>query len=183
MAILSFGRFIFGIGGYWMGLVALAKPLSATHIRGLLLALVMPSIAVDVLGRLLHGRGLAGAYFAIVTLCAAIIVETLAQQWSFIGGFNGLPGTPPSYHGDRCRCLMSADRDLPPYACASLAVFLVLSYIIWSPVDGAGRSAIMTSARRSSMILSATRSEVVVSAWHPTSQKRCSKQFGFAAHH
>ena len=63
---------------------------------GLLLALVLSSVAAYVLGRpLFHGRGLAGAYFAIVTLCAAVIVETLAQQWSFIGGFNGLLGIPP----------------------------------------------------------------------------------------
>ena len=59
--------------------------------------LVLPSVVAYMLGRLLfHGRGLAGAYFAIVTLCAAVIVETLAQQWSFIGGFNGLLGIPPS---------------------------------------------------------------------------------------
>jgi branched-chain amino acid transport system permease protein/urea transport system permease protein len=41
------------------------------------------------------GKGLSGAYFAIVTLCAAVVVEALAQQWSFIGGFNGLLGIPP----------------------------------------------------------------------------------------
>ena len=138
--ILSFGQAIFfGIGGYCMGLVTLGQlPLAGdSTFAGLLLALIVPSIAAYVLGRLLfHGRGLAGAYLAIVTLCAAVIVETLAQQWSFIGGFNGLLGIPPFLVPWRTE----ADAYLTPteiyflMLAASLLVFLVLSYIIWSPI-------------------------------------------------
>jgi urea transport system permease protein len=119
---------------------------------GLLLALAMPSIAAYVLGRLLfHGRGLAGAYFAIVTLCAAVIVETLAQQWSFIGGFNGLLGIPSFLVPWRT----DADAYLTPteiyvlMLAASLLVFLVLSYIIWSPV-GTVLAAIRDNDQRTS---------------------------------
>lgn len=138
--ILSFGQAIFfGIGGYCMGLVTLGQlpVLGDSTLVGLVLALLLPSVVAYVLGRLLfHGRGLAGAYFAIVTLCAAVIVELIAQQWAFIGGYNGLLGIPPflapwrtgadAYLTAReIYCLMLA---------ASLLVFLVLSYIIRSPV-------------------------------------------------
>ena len=138
--IRSFGQAIFfGVGGYCMGLVTLGQLplLGDSTFVGLLLALVMPSIAAYVLGRLLfHGRGLAGAYFAIVTLCAAVIVETLAEQWPFIGGFNGLLGIPPflvPWRTDADAYLTRTEIYFLMLA-ASLLVFLVLSYIIWSPV-------------------------------------------------
>ena len=138
--ILSFGQAIFfGIGAYCMGLVTLGRlpVLGDSTLVGLLLAMVMPAIAAYILGRpLFHGRGLAGAYFAIVTLCAAVIVEILAQQWSFIGGFNGLLGIPPFLASWRTE----PDAYLTPteiyvlMLAASLLVFLVLSHVIRSPV-------------------------------------------------
>src|SRR6201987_4400786 len=104
--ILSFGQAIFfGIGGYSMGLVALDRlpVLGDSTITGLSLALVLPAVAAYILGRLLFlGRGLSGAYFAIVTLCAAAVAQTLAEQWNYLGGFNGLLGIPPftaPWHG------------------------------------------------------------------------------------
>jgi branched-chain amino acid transport system permease protein/urea transport system permease protein len=44
---------------------------------------------------LFGGRGLSGAHLAIVTLCAAVVIEIAARRWDFIGGFNGLLGVPP----------------------------------------------------------------------------------------
>jgi urea transport system permease protein len=97
--LLSFGQAIFfGIGGYSVGLVTLGHLplLGSSTTCGFLLALLLPGCVSYALGRILFlGKGLSGAYFAIVTLCAAVVVETLAQQWSFIGGFNGLLGIPP----------------------------------------------------------------------------------------
>src|SRR5262249_49213558 len=59
-------------------------------------AVVLAAGAALVMGLLLfRGQGLAGAYFAIVTLSAAVIAELLAGHWSFIGGFNGLLNVPP----------------------------------------------------------------------------------------
>jgi urea transport system permease protein len=138
--ILSFGQAIFfGIGGYCMGLVTLGQLpfLGDSTMVGLLLALVLSSLAAFALGRpLFHGRGLAGAYFAIVTLCAAVIVETLAQQWSFIGGFNGLLGIPPFAAAWRkgADAYLSATELYFLMLAAALIVFLILSYIVQSPI-------------------------------------------------
>ena len=138
--ILSFGQAIFfGIGGYSMGLVALDRLpiLGDSTITGLSLALVLPAVAAYILGRLLFlGRGLSGAYFAIVTLCAAVVVQTLAEQWNYLGGFNGLLGIPPftsPWHD-------SADTYMTPretyYFMLAIAafVFVGLLLIVRSPV-------------------------------------------------
>ena len=97
--ILCFGHALFfGIGAYAMALVTLGRlpGLGDSQWAGLLLAVAVAAAAANLLGRLLfHGRGLSGAFFAIVTLCTAFIVEIAAQHWRFVGGFNGLIGVPP----------------------------------------------------------------------------------------
>jgi urea transport system permease protein len=138
--ILSFGQAIFfGIGGYSMGLVALDRLpiLGDSTITGLSLALVLPAVAAYILGRLLFlGRGLSGAYFAIVTLCAAVVAQTLAEQWNYLGGFNGLLGIPPFAAPWRG----SADTYMTPretyYLMLAIAafVFVGLLSIVRSPV-------------------------------------------------
>lgn len=155
--ILSFGQAIFfGIGAYCMGLVALDQlPMlgDGTPV-GLLLAVVLPSMVAYILGRpLFHGRGLAGAYFAIVTLCAAVIVETLAQQWSFIGGFNGLMGIPPflaPWRTGSDAYLTARETYLLTVALA-LMVFLVLLSIVRSPL-GTILAAIRDDDRRTAFL-------------------------------
>ena len=97
--ILCFGHALFfGIGAYAMALVTLGRlpALGDSQGVGLLLAILVAAGVANLLGRLLfHGRGLSGAFFAIVTLCTAFIVEIAAQHWRFVGGFNGLIGVPP----------------------------------------------------------------------------------------
>ena len=97
--ILCFGQAIFfGIGAYLMALVTLGRfPLIVeSQWAGLLFAVIGPGIVAAVLGLFLFGgRGLSGAHFAIVTLCASVIAEVGARRWDFIGGFNGLLGVPP----------------------------------------------------------------------------------------
>ena len=97
--ILCFGHALFfGIGAYAMALVTLGRlpALGDSQGVGVLLAIVVAAGAANLLGRLLfHGKGLSGAFFAIVTLCTAFIVEIAAQHWRFVGGFNGLIGVPP----------------------------------------------------------------------------------------
>ncbi|MBF0277156.1 MAG: branched-chain amino acid ABC transporter permease [SAR324 cluster bacterium] len=97
--ILCFGQAIFfGLGAYLMALTTLEKFswFGGSQAIGLILAVLGPGLAAHVVGQLLfRGRGLSGAYFAIVTLATAVIVEIIAQHWSYIGGFNGLLGVPP----------------------------------------------------------------------------------------
>src|SRR5262245_10194796 len=138
--ILSFGQAIFfGIGGYSMGLVVLDRlpVLGGSTLTGLSLALFLSAFVGYILGRLLFlGRGLSGAYFAIVTLCAAVVAQTLAEQWNYLGGFNGLLGIPPFtalWHD-------SADGYMTPretyyFMLATAAfVFVGLLWIVRSPV-------------------------------------------------
>lgn len=98
VGVLSFGQAIFfGLGAYSMALVSLEKVpgLGSSTLAGLLLALASSAVVAAVLGGMLfYGKGLAGAFFGIVTLCAAVIVESGARQWDYIGGYNGLFGIP-----------------------------------------------------------------------------------------
>lgn len=138
--IMSFGQAIFfGLGGYCMGLVTLGRlpMLGDSTLMGLLLGLLLTFVVSFILGRLLfHGRGLAGAYFAIVTLCAAVVVEALAQQWSFIGGFDGLLGIPPwvAFWHDNADPYLSTTEIYFLMLGVTFLVFLGLSYLIRSPI-------------------------------------------------
>jgi urea transport system permease protein len=97
--ILCFGQSIFfGVGAYAMALVTLGKfpVVGDSQWTGMLLGAAAASAAAALLGLFLFGgRGLSGAHFAIVTLCASVIAEVAARRWDFIGGFNGLLGVPP----------------------------------------------------------------------------------------
>jgi branched-chain amino acid transport system permease protein/urea transport system permease protein len=99
VGVLSFGQaMFFGVGGYAMSLVSLhmLPGIPASTVFGLILGVAMAAVFAALLGSMLfYGRGLAGAYFGIVTLCAAVVVEVAAGRWDFIGGTNGLFGIPP----------------------------------------------------------------------------------------
>lgn len=135
--LLCFGQAVyFGIGAYAMGLATLGRlPLLedvTSSAFGLLLALLLPAVAANVIGRcLFYGRGLTGAYFGIVTLAIAIIAERVASNWGYLGGFNGLIGIPPLEIGP-----LALFDPLPLYY-ASLAiaflVFVLLEALVRSP--------------------------------------------------
>jgi urea transport system permease protein len=138
VGLLCFGQAVwFGIGAYAMGLTTLGQLpyLEATTSSwlGLLLAVALPAMAANVIGRFLfYGRGLQGAYFAIVTLAIAIIAERIANQSSYLGGFNGLIGIPPFDLGGG---LLLLD-PLPTYYAAlavAFLVFVLLEALIRSP--------------------------------------------------
>ncbi|VTU22205.1 leucine/isoleucine/valine transporter permease subunit [Variovorax sp. SRS16] len=99
VGVLSFGQAIFfGLGAYAMGLTSLGMlpGIAPSTFNGLMLAFAVSGLAAAVLGSMLfYGRGLAGAYFGVVTLCAAVIVETATGRWDFVGGNNGLFGIAP----------------------------------------------------------------------------------------
>jgi len=97
--ILCFGQaMFFGIGGYVMA--ALTKGmgpgwLSSTY-AALTFAIAAPAAFAALLGFFLfRGRGLAGAYLAIVTLAIALVLERLMSNWYGMGVYNGLLDIPP----------------------------------------------------------------------------------------
>jgi urea transport system permease protein len=150
--ILSFGQAIFfGIGGYSMGLISLDRlPLLGNNaLIGLLLGLVLSAVAAYVLGRLLFlGRGVSGAYFAIVSLCAAVVAQTLAEQWSYLGGFNGLLGIPPftvPWNGGEI--FMTARETYYLMLAIAALIFAALLWIVRSPI-GTVLAAIRENDRR-----------------------------------
>lgn len=99
--LLSLGQAVFfGIGAYAMSLVTLgmvpgAEGLVSTWV-GLIAATVCPAAFAYLLGRFLFSAdGLHGAFFGIVTLAVAFVVERLVINWDYTGGLNGLMNVPP----------------------------------------------------------------------------------------
>src|SRR5207244_1169927 len=77
-----------------------------------------------------RGRGLSGAYFAIVTLAAAVIAERAASHSRFIGGFNGLLDVPPlRYGGNASRVELLAP--MPVYYVMLGAAGLADGLLLW----------------------------------------------------
>ncbi|MDH3232990.1 MAG: branched-chain amino acid ABC transporter permease [Alphaproteobacteria bacterium] len=99
--LLCLGQAVFfGIGGYAMSIVTLGKipgaPTLLSSWLGLILAVAIPALFANLLGRFLfYGQGLRGAFFGIVTLAVAVIAERLATNWPYLGGLNGLMNVPP----------------------------------------------------------------------------------------
>lgn len=99
--LLSLGHAVyFGVGAYAMSIVTLGMtpglPWLVSTWAGLAAAVAAAGAAAFLLGLLFFaGAGLRGAFFGIVTLAVAFIVERLAIQSDWLGGMNGLMGVPP----------------------------------------------------------------------------------------
>lgn len=98
--ILCFGHAIFfGVGAYVMALITKGLMpgftgfLASTWI-GLLLAVLGVALFAFVLGYFLFYGRLSGPYLGIVTLAISVILERVAVNWYYIGGFNGLTEVP-----------------------------------------------------------------------------------------
>lgn len=96
--ILCFGQAIFfGLGGYVMAVLTMGLlGVAASSYVGLLCATAVATLSGALLGfALFWGRGLGGAYLAIVTLAIAYILEQGVKSWYLLGADNGLSGVPP----------------------------------------------------------------------------------------
>ncbi|GLQ06637.1 branched-chain amino acid ABC transporter permease [Sneathiella chinensis] len=97
--ILCLGQAIFfGTGGYLMAIVTkgMIFPDLTNSYLGLLVAITGPALLALALGWFLFaGRGIGGAYLAIVTLAIAVVLERLMSNWYALGGYNGLLDIPP----------------------------------------------------------------------------------------
>src|SRR5438552_4643706 len=101
--LLCFGQAIFfGVGAYVMALITkgMVSGVGDSTVIGLLAATLLAALVALAAGLLVfRGRGLSGAYFAIVTLAAAVIAERAASHSRFIGGFDGLLDVPALRYG------------------------------------------------------------------------------------
>lgn len=81
------GAYIYALGsGYW----------EFNGWSALLLGMIAGACGAAVLGAaLFFGRILKGAFFGIVTLCAAVIAELIAINTDYIGGYNGILDVAP----------------------------------------------------------------------------------------
>lgn len=97
--LLCFGQALFfGVGAYLAALAGkgMLPGVPASPWLGLALATCGGALAAALLGlSLFIGRVVKGAFFGIVTLCAAVIAERIAINWDAIGGYNGLLDVPP----------------------------------------------------------------------------------------
>ena len=144
--LLCFGQAIFfGVGAYAMavtttGLVPVAGGGAAI---GLAAAVLLPALSALIGGSLMFsGRGLSGAYFAIVTLAAAVIAERAASHWDVLGGFNGLRNVPPLRYRWGGRPVDVVDA-VPVYyvmLAAAVLVYMLLLALERSPVGTALRA-------------------------------------------
>ena len=133
--LLCFGQAIFfGIGAYTMAVLTKGMVTGVPFGTGvgLLAAVLLPGLAGLLAGLLMfRGRGLSGAYFAIVTLAAAVIAERAASHSSFLGGFNGLMNVPPliyTLHGKPVEVLGA----VPVYYVLLGAAALVFGLLLWT---------------------------------------------------
>ena len=97
--ILCFGQaMFFGIGGYIMAVFTkgMIYPDLTSSYLGLLAAMAGAALFALALGYFLFaGRGISGAYLAIITLAIALVLERLMNNWYALGGYNGLLNVPP----------------------------------------------------------------------------------------
>src|SRR2546427_6968476 len=115
--LLCFGQAIFfGVGAYVMALITkgMVSGVGDSTVIGLLAATLLAALVALAAGLLVfRGRGLSGAYFAIVTLAAAVIAERAASHSRFIGRVPRPPSRAPRRSGGgRRRAALSPPR--PP---------------------------------------------------------------------
>lgn len=137
--LLCFGQALFfGLGAYVMALTGkgMVPGVPASAWLGLLLAILAGGAVAFIAGAaLFFGRPLRGPYFGIVTLAGAVIVERIAINWRYIGGFNGLLDIEPlsfSLFGPRLDSGEPIIGYLTTLVLAGL-VFLLLNSVIRSP--------------------------------------------------
>jgi len=100
VGILCFGQAIFfGLGGYIMALVTKGMVPGmtgwlASSCSGLILAIFVTVFFALALGYFLFYGRLSGPYLGIVTLAISVLMERIAVNWYYIGGYNGLTSVP-----------------------------------------------------------------------------------------
>lgn len=100
--ILCFGQTaFFGLGGYGYAIAAINFGDTTGAVP---IALMVPTFAAAALGYLMFYGRISDVYMGVITLTVTLILfkfanSTAGDQWTIgnapLGGFNGIPGTPP----------------------------------------------------------------------------------------
>lgn len=134
--ILSFGQAaFFGLGGYTYAVVAINTN-DTTLAAGV--AVIVPALAAMLVGYFIFWGRISDVYLGVITLTLSLILyhffnQTAGEVWTIgtaaLGGFNGIPGTPPlTMPGDPDATL---DTDvLYQVAVAALALCYVLCRVL-----------------------------------------------------
>ena len=97
--ILSLGQAaFFGIGAYAMATLTkgMISPDITASILGVIFAILLSVLAAFLLGIFLFaGKGVQGAYLAIMTIAVTLILERIMSNCYALGGYNGLLDIPP----------------------------------------------------------------------------------------
>ena len=147
VGLLSLGHAVyFGLGAYAMSVVTLGMTPGLSGLRsswvGLAAAMAAGGGAAWALGQFFFAaRGLKGAFFAVVTLALAVVFERIADDWSWLGGLNGLMNVPPLTLGLNGQGPTIEDPAI---------LYLVMLAALTAVVVGMLASPIPTSASRSS---------------------------------
>jgi urea ABC transporter permease protein UrtC len=135
--ILCFGHAVyFGLGAYIYtlivkGMIPGFTGIFGTSMVGLMAAISCVALFAAVIGYFLFYGRLSGPYLGIVTLAMAVIVERIAVDWYYIGGYNGLFSIPP--------LSIAGYEFIDPLAlfyvvlAAVIAVYLLLTHVVKSP--------------------------------------------------
>lgn len=90
--ISNFGHaMFFGLGAYSFGLILTHVSIPGATYIAYLTAIIVPMITGMFLSFFLFYGKVAGAFFAVITMCLGTAFESIAMAWtSFTGGMNGL---------------------------------------------------------------------------------------------
>jgi branched-chain amino acid transport system permease protein len=134
--ILCFGQAaFFGLGGYAYAVAAINLMDSTPAVP---VALLVPTVAAAILGYFMFFGRISDVYMGVITLTVSLILfkfinATAGEQWTIgtapLGGFNGIPATPPlNMPGDPGRMLMP--EEIFAVAVACLAGCYVLARLV-----------------------------------------------------
>lgn len=166
--ILCFGHAVyFGMGAYIYtlivkGMIPGFTGILGTSIAGLAAAIAGVALFAVVVGYFLFYGRLSGPYLGIVTLAIAVIVERVAVDWYYIGGYNGLFSIPAL---SLCGYEFISPISLFYFVLAACTmVYLLLTHIVQSPFGTILRAIRDNESRAESFGYNSARHKIITFA-------------------
>jgi urea ABC transporter permease protein UrtC len=135
--VLNFGQAAyFGLGGYLVALLAReVRAVDPTYL-GYGLAVFAPGLLAAGLGYFLFYSRVTGVYFTIITLVVTMIFQLVVSDWYWVGGMNGILGTPPFALPITSRVVWEFDTERKVYyllLAITTGCWLLCRYVVHSP--------------------------------------------------